>query len=285
MAKISIVIPVYNSEKYIEDTLKSVINQSFKDIEIICVDDGSSDNSLSILELYRNKDSRIRIISQENKGVVTARNNGIKEATSEYIYTLDSDDLIDKTLLEKSYNAINSGKGDVITCRVQLFGEASGEVMFSEPNKINMACHNCLVNAALFKKDLFEKSGGFDHLFDQGIEDYDFWLNLIYRYNARFYRIDEVLFFYRIKNSKESRNAQQKEFFQKQLENNLLLKYPEIKKYKFIYNLKRFIFRKKKRGNNFIFKLFGISFFRISCSYNKKIYFLFNFIPIFCKKK
>ena len=180
------------------------------DIEIICIDDGSTDNSAKILAKYAKKDNRIKIITQKNKGVIAARNNAIKQAQSEYIYTLDSDDIIDETTLAKSYKAITAGKADIITCRVWCFGEKNEEMCLPAPNKINMANQNCLVNAALFKKCLFDKSGGFDSTFNKGLEDYDFWLNMVYRQNATFYRIPEVLFFYRIKPINESRNEQQK---------------------------------------------------------------------------
>src|SRR5574344_179901 len=104
--KISVIVPVYNTEKYLAESLDSVIRQTFKDIEIICVDDGSTDNSSNILSKYAKKDSRIKVISQKNQGVITARNNAIKQAEGDYIYTLDSDDVIDETTLEKSYKAI-----------------------------------------------------------------------------------------------------------------------------------------------------------------------------------
>ena len=95
MTKVSIIVPVYNVEKYLRDCLESLINQTLTDIEIICVNDGSTDNSLAILEEYKLKDERIKIFSQENKGVSVARNLGIEKATGEYLTFLDSDDWLD----------------------------------------------------------------------------------------------------------------------------------------------------------------------------------------------
>jgi len=92
MPKISVIIPVYNSEKYLKQCLNSVIGQTLKDIEIICVDDGSTDNSKEILREYAKKDKRIKIIEQENQYAGVARNNGMKIAQGEYIHFLDSDD-------------------------------------------------------------------------------------------------------------------------------------------------------------------------------------------------
>ena len=92
MPKVSVIIPVYNVEKYLKQCLDSVVNQTLKDIEIICVNDGSTDNSLEILEEYAQKDNRIIIISQENQGQSVARNIALEKATGEYVGFVDSDD-------------------------------------------------------------------------------------------------------------------------------------------------------------------------------------------------
>lgn len=205
---ISVITPVYNSEKYLEETLDSILNQTFSNLEIICIDDGSSDNSLAILRKYQKQDNRIKVMTQQHLGVVVARNNAIQEAQGEFIYLLDSDDVVDKTVIEKSYDAIIADKGDVITCRVRRFGLLNEGVQYLLPNKVNMALCNCLGQSVLFRKSLFEQSGGFDPAFNKGIEDYDFFLNLMYRQRARFYRIQEDLCFYRIKSSNESRDKQ-----------------------------------------------------------------------------
>ena len=105
MPKISVIIPVYNTEKYLSECLDSVLKQTFTDIEVICVNDGSSDNSAKILEQYAARDKRIHIINQKNSGVVTARNNGIKNAQSDLIFPLDGDDfIIGFTLINHFHN-------------------------------------------------------------------------------------------------------------------------------------------------------------------------------------
>ena len=107
MVKISIIVPVYNTEPYLEQCLDSIINQTLEDIEIICVNDGSTDNSLSILEEYASKDNRIRIINQENKGQGFARNNGLKNVNGEYVLFVDSDDWIELNTCEALYKKVN----------------------------------------------------------------------------------------------------------------------------------------------------------------------------------
>ncbi len=104
--KVSVIIPVYNVEKYLRQCLDSVINQTLKDIEIICVNDGSTDNSLKILEEYASKDNRIKIINKENGGLSSARNAGLAASEGKYIHFLDSDDYIDSKCYEKLYNKI-----------------------------------------------------------------------------------------------------------------------------------------------------------------------------------
>lgn len=105
--KVSIIIPVYGVEKYISQCLESVINQSYENIEIIVVNDGTKDNSMKIVEEYL-LDERIKIINKENGGLASAKNRGIEEATGEYIYFLDSDDWIEvntiEVLVEESNN-------------------------------------------------------------------------------------------------------------------------------------------------------------------------------------
>lgn len=100
MKTVSIIIPVYNVEKYLPRCLDSIINQTYTQLEIICVNDGSPDNSSAILEEYAKKDNRVKIINQENKGLSGARNTGIEAATGEYIVFLDSDDWMDEEALE-----------------------------------------------------------------------------------------------------------------------------------------------------------------------------------------
>lgn len=113
MPQISIIIPVYNSEKYLRECLDSVVGQTISDIEIICVNDGSTDGSLEILKKYAVKDERIRIIDKENEGSVSARNAGIIEARGEYVGFVDSDDWIEKDMYERMYSCIIDNKADI----------------------------------------------------------------------------------------------------------------------------------------------------------------------------
>ena len=112
--KISVIIPVYNAEAYIEQCLESVMNQTLKDIEIICVDDGSTDNSISILKEYEKKDARISVLYQKNQFAGVARNNGLSIAKGEYVAFLDSDDYFELDGLEKLYNIATENNLDFV---------------------------------------------------------------------------------------------------------------------------------------------------------------------------
>ena len=112
--KVSIIVPVYNVEKYIDRCLDSLIHQTLKDIEIIIINDGSTDRSFEICEKYAEKDSRIKLYSKENEGLGLTRNYGIKRAAGTYIAFLDSDDYIDKDFYEKLYFNIKKMNNDIV---------------------------------------------------------------------------------------------------------------------------------------------------------------------------
>lgn len=112
---VSVIIPIYNVEQYLEKCLDSVINQTYKDLEIICVNDCSPDNSAQILLEYAQRDTRIKIVNREkNGGLSAARNTGLDEAKGEYVYFIDSDDWIDLDYIEKMVSAITFSKTDVV---------------------------------------------------------------------------------------------------------------------------------------------------------------------------
>ena len=125
--KVSVIVPVYNSSKYIKECMDSLINQSLQDLEIICVDDGSTDNSLSILKEYEQKDRRIKVISKENGGAGSARNLGVSHATGEFINFIDSDDWLDSNTFEELYEKSKQENLDVLMYLLINFNENTNE--------------------------------------------------------------------------------------------------------------------------------------------------------------
>lgn len=114
--KISVVVPVYNDESYLNQCLDSILSQTFKDFELILVNDGSTDFSFKICEEYAEKDNRIRLFSQENKGLSASRNIGIENAVGEFITFIDSDDYIHPDCLKKLYNVVQDYQADIVIC-------------------------------------------------------------------------------------------------------------------------------------------------------------------------
>ncbi|MCD7838327.1 MAG: glycosyltransferase [Clostridiales bacterium] len=133
-SKISVIVPVYNVERYLDQCVESIVKQSYQNLEIILVDDGSSDTSGAICDQWAARDTRIRVIHQENGGLSAARNSGLDRASGAYISFIDSDDAIEPGMLENLLNALEKEQGDVALCnfRYVFESETLGE---RQPNK------------------------------------------------------------------------------------------------------------------------------------------------------
>ena len=125
--KVSVIVPVYNTGEFLRKCLDSILNQTLKEIEIICINDGSTDNSFSILQEYKQKDSRIIVLTQENKGAGNARNAGLNIAKGEYLSFLDSDDYFSRTTLRKTYNKAIKNNADIIIFDTKNFDNSTGK--------------------------------------------------------------------------------------------------------------------------------------------------------------
>jgi glycosyltransferase involved in cell wall biosynthesis len=121
--KVSVILPVYNVAEYLRQCMDSIVNQTLNEIEIICVDDGSTDSSLDILKEYADHDSRIKIICQKNAGAGAARNNGLSIATGKYLSFLDSDDFFELDMLEKAYTKIAENNADMVVFKSDQYRE------------------------------------------------------------------------------------------------------------------------------------------------------------------
>ena len=181
MPKVSIIVPVYNVEKYIERCLNSLVNQTLKDIEIIIVNDGSADGSKGIIQKYLNKYKNIVYLEKENGGLSSARNYGIPYAKGEYIGFVDSDDYVELTMYEKMYNKAIEEKSDMVEC----------DFIWEYPNKkredigkIYSSKKEAIVEARvvawnkIIKKDIIEKT---KITFPEGLryEDIEFFYKIV----------------------------------------------------------------------------------------------------------
>jgi len=137
-SKVSVIVPVYNVEAYLEECLNSIVTQTFEDIEIILVDDGSTDLSSNIMKKYAQKDSRIILYSQSNQGVSAARNSGISLASGEYILFVDSDDSILENSVETIYNQATETNADVVIGNVlYCYPDGSKKTVFPRTQELN----------------------------------------------------------------------------------------------------------------------------------------------------
>ena len=260
---VSIIIPVFNTEKYLAECLESVIIQTYKNIEIICINDGSLDNSQNILEKYAEIDKRILVINQSNQGVVCARNNAIKKSNGEYIYPLDSDDKIAPTCIEKLIHKILNSNYSAVGCDVEIFGEIEYindiKEIKQNPTKFNMyLLQNCCLVSAMYPKNLWIKYGGYDESFNRDCEDLDFWLNFIDD-NKKIFILRETLFYYRQKSVDESRHLLALPY-KKQSIALLRKKHKKMYLYQYLNKIIKSIFEiKKNKINKIRFKIFKIT--------------------------
>ena len=215
MIKLSVIIPVYNVENYLNECLDSVTSQTLDDMEIICIDDGSTDNSPDILKEYSKKDKRIKIITKENGGQATARNLGIKEAQGEYIAFVDSDDFIEPTMFEKLYTKAKDNNLDIAMCKIATFDNQTEEIkenvwyymlgvfrdfdkdIFNHKDTREFTCHIAVTPYnKLYKTTLLKEN---NIMFPEGLifEDEKFFYDTYLR-AKRVSIVDEFLYYYRI---------------------------------------------------------------------------------------
>lgn len=160
--KISIIVPIYNNEKYCSKCIKSIVDQTYRNIEILIIDDGSTDNSLKICKEYAQKDNRIKVIHKENGGLSTARNLGLDNVTGEYIAFIDSDDYIHPKMIERLHSALISTKADISVCNLKYVDEDGKKIKYY-PNHI-------IKNEILDRNTVFVKS----------LEDFGYYYTIVW---------------------------------------------------------------------------------------------------------
>ena len=227
--KISIVLPVYNVANYLRKCLDSLVNQTFEDFEVICVNDGSTDLSLGILEGYSLTDSRFKIITQENQGLSGARNTGIQHVQGDYVLFVDSDDWLEETALEKLYDHVKGFNSDITMFKFKYYNENSSE--FSEGPFTNLEVINPSfytgnfyymdVLDIIFKishapfnklyKTSFLKDLDAQFLYGSYYEDLEFFYNVFLK-AKKVSVLPEYLYFYRIRDESISTSGDEGSF-------------------------------------------------------------------------
>lgn len=195
---VSIIIPCFNQEKYITDAILSAENQTYKDIEIVFIDDCSTDNSLEVVNELKNKYSNIVVLKNEtNLGVVDSRNKAIDVAKGFYILPLDGDDTIEPAYIEDAVKVFEE-KPDVgfVYCKARKFGAVNEVWNLPKFNKESFIFGNCIVNSSLFRKSDFIKLGKYKSYMYSWTEDYDLWMSFV-EAGLLPYRIDKILYNHR----------------------------------------------------------------------------------------
>jgi glycosyltransferase involved in cell wall biosynthesis len=214
-AYVSVIVPCYNDGIYLKECLDSVLNQTYTDWECIIIDNGSTDNTKEVASYFAQKDKRFIYKNQSQKGVSSARNNGIKSSGGKYIFPLDADDKISETYLQKAVNILEENMQiKIVYCDAELFGNSSGKWKLPEFSVKQMLIENIIFCSALYRRSDYDKTSGYNESMETGFEDWDFWLSMINR-DSDVFKIPEILFSYRIKT--HSRNSSLDEDKQKSL--------------------------------------------------------------------
>ena len=247
MPKVSIIVPVYNVEEYLEKCLDSLVNQTLKDIEIIIVNDGSPDNSQKIIDEYQSKYKNIKSYQKTNGGLSDARNYGINKASGEYLAFIDSDDYIKTDMIEKMYQKAKNEKLDIVVCNsIEIYPndisiEKKSNLNYSADSIKNYLISPPMACTRLYKKELFKNISFKKNIFYEDLELTPKLVN--YTKNIGF--IDEGLYYYY---QRTGSIMKQTEFNNKLLdifgvlESNkkaLMKEYPEEIEYMYISHLLR----------------------------------------------
>ena len=205
MVKVSIIMACYNQAEYINEAIESVKGQTFGDFECIIVNDGSTDNSLEIINKSIKDDDRFVVLTKKNEGVCETRNYGILHSKGKYILPLDGDDKIGPVYVEEAVKLLdNNDNLKIVYCKANKFGYVNSPWHLPEFSMDTMLVNNCIFNCAFFRREDYNKTVGYNSNMAGGIEDWDFWLSIL-EHGTDVVCIDKTLFFYRIKG--KSRNT------------------------------------------------------------------------------
>lgn len=218
MPKVSIIVPVYNTQKYLRRCLDALVHQTLQDIEIIAVNDGSTDHSLQILEEYAQQYPCVKILNKENGGQATARNLGIRQSSGDYIGFADSDDYVDVTMFEKMYALAIEKNCDLVECHFHYLMETEGEPRVLQPRGRVRAYkdrHDMLIDPQvspwnkLYRREILMKEG---ISFPEGLiyEDTAFYIKTIPYIRKAAYLDEQLVYYFLRGNSTMNANKSKK---------------------------------------------------------------------------
>ena len=195
--KVSIIVPCFNAEKFLAETLGCVSKIDYSHWECIIVNDGSTDNSESIASKFCNSDGRFKLFSQPNSGPSAARNHAIARSTGDFILPLDADDLISETYVKEAALILsNQPEIKLVYCLARKFGRKNKAWNLPDYSFEKLLVDNLIFCSAMFRKSDFLNTRGFDESMKSGREDWDFWIEFL-KDGGNVHRIEKVHFFYR----------------------------------------------------------------------------------------
>ncbi|GAB6082639.1 glycosyltransferase family A protein [Desulfuromonas carbonis] len=198
MPKVSVIIPCFNQGDYLDEAVQSVLAQTYGDFEVVIVNDGSTEAATNdLLAGYRQ--SQCRVVQTSNQGLAAARNNGIREATGDYILPLDADDRIGANYLQEAVRILDADpRVGIVYCEAEKFGAQQGRWRLPEFSLRKMLFSNLIFCSAVFRRADWELVGGYRTNMKSGWEDWDFWLSVL-ELGREVVKLPQTLFFYRVK--------------------------------------------------------------------------------------
>jgi glycosyltransferase involved in cell wall biosynthesis len=207
MSKVSIVIPCFNAGDHLVEAVQSALNQTYSDVEVIIVDDGSSD-SLTLQLLDNAAWPRTRVIRQPNRGPAAARNRAVQEAAGTYILPLDADDTIEPEYVTKAVAVLDARpEVGVVYCKASRFGAEQGPWNLPDYTLRELVIDNVIFVTALYRKADWQTVGGYNEKLRHGVEDYEFWVKIVHL-GREVVQLRECLFNYRIQHKSRTTSFQ-----------------------------------------------------------------------------
>lgn len=200
---VSIIVPCYNQAEFLDESLMSVLNQTYQHWECFIVDDGSSDNTKEIVKKWVEKDSRINYLYQENNGVCSARNFGIRNSNGEFILPLDADDYLSENYLETCVAGMRDSHVKISYGKVKCFGQSDDLLDLGIPSMENLLIKNRIPCSGMYRKVDWLANDGYDINMHYGFEDWEFWIQILKRGGVA-KKMDSCTLYYRIKSLSRS---------------------------------------------------------------------------------
>lgn len=223
---ISVIVPCYNQAQYLDECLQSVLDQTYQNWECIIVNDGSPDNTEDVAQKWVAKDSRFKYLKKENGGISSARNAGIDKAKGEWVLPLDADDKIGNQymkLAEKEFIGY-----DLVYCKLILFGDVNKELNVRNYSIDELLFFNPFFCSSFFTKDNWKKIDGYDEKMRKGMEDWEFWIRLVYNSTIKVKKLDYIGFYYRRKEISTDTIVNNNTQLQLEIKNYIISKHSQL---------------------------------------------------------